>query len=201
MLYADMSISASMKGQVTIPAKTGIYSFYYLDKRHNKQYICNRIQFIKDTCFSLRMFGLKIKKDSYSIAFKQHEFHVQKIRRQNWIGKLKGSLHDIAVLLKRKKKLCFYRLFNKRQKKYILINGRPNIARDNGEAMFIYINENKKCKDVAKHTYFVIDKGTEDYKRLKRIGKVVAYGSAKHKYLFLNSKTILSSHLHPALSI
>ena len=84
-----------------------------------------------------------------------------------------------------------YRKYN-RKKKYIIINDRPMVANDNGQALFEYIN--KRNKKLASITYFAISKESPDYKKLKKIGNVVDIGSEKHKQLFINSKVIVSSH-------
>lgn len=84
------------------------------------------------------------------------------------------------------------REYNKKKKKYIIINDRPMVANDNGQALFEYIN--KFHKKMAKKTYFAISKNSPDYKKLEKIGNVVDIGSENHKKLFLNSKAIISSH-------
>lgn len=63
-------------------------------------------------------------------------------------------------------------------------------ADDNAEHFFKYCIEQK---DKVKK-YFVLDKNSKDFKRLKKIGPVVAYGSYKHKLLHLLSDKIISSH-------
>lgn len=68
---------------------------------------------------------------------------------------------------------------------------RQDKADDNAEHLFKYVQsqKNKKIK-----SYFIIKKGSTDYKRLKKIGKVVPYRSWKHKLLFLLSDKLISSH-------
>ena len=88
--------------------------------------------------------------------------------------------------------LDLYRRYNKKKKKYIIINDRPMMANDNGQALFEYIN--KVDKKMAKYTYFAISKDSKDYDALKKIGNVVEIGSHHHKKLFINSKAIISSH-------
>ena len=72
-----------------------------------------------------------------------------------------------------------------------LITDRVMKADDNGEAFFIYLNS-RKDKDKI-DTYFVIDKESEDYKRLSGIGKVVSPGSVKHKLLLTRADCVVSS--------
>ncbi len=50
---------------------------------------------------------------------------------------------------------------------------------------------------LEKKTYYAIKKGTKDYNDLNKYKNVVDHGSFKHKRIFLNSKLVVSSHLHP----
>lgn len=88
--------------------------------------------------------------------------------------------------------LAYYRKYNRKKKKYIIINDRPMVANDNGQALFEYIN--KYHKKLAKITYYAISKNSPDYEKLSKIGRVVDIGSEKHKKMFINSKVIISSH-------
>lgn len=110
----------------------------------------------------------------------------------------KNLYYNITTTLKlfaETKKLLLWRLLSKKNKKYILINDRPEKACDNGEAVFKYISKNEP--KFKKYTYFVIDNKNPDYKRLKKYGKVVKLNSIKHKYLYLNTRAILTSHNAP----
>ena len=71
-----------------------------------------------------------------------------------------------------------------------LISDRPDKAGDNGEAFFKYLQSvnNKKIKP-----YFVIEKTSVDYNRMKKIGKVINYNSLKYKILFILASKIISS--------
>lgn len=71
-----------------------------------------------------------------------------------------------------------------------LISDRKAAAGDNGEAFFKYLNN---LKDKKIRPYFVIDKSSKDYERLKKIGKVIDYNSKKYKIMFLLSKKVISS--------
>lgn len=69
---------------------------------------------------------------------------------------------------------------------------RQDISGDNGEHLFNYaINQ----KDGIRK-YFVIKKDSEDYSRLKKEygNDILDFGSFKHKYLYLISDKIMSSH-------
>ena len=71
-----------------------------------------------------------------------------------------------------------------------LFQDRQDTAKDNAEHLFKYSN---KKKDKIKK-YFIIKKQSNDYKKIKQHGKVINYGSLKHKILFLLADKIISSH-------
>lgn len=109
------------------------------------------------------------------------EFHyaIDLIRSNNRLAKKSFFLRYLYAFLK---------LFIKSD--IILINDRPSVAGDNGEAMFRYLCEIHPQKVKP---YFVIDKKSKDYKRLKNIGRVVPTKSFKLKILHLFAKAKLSS--------
>ena len=93
------------------------------------------------------------------------------------------------------KKLAIYRMLYFIMSIFIkkdiwLISDRPNKAGDNGEAFFKYLQTVKNNK--AKF-YFVIQKDSEDYEKMKKIGKVIIYDSHKYKLYMLLSKHVISS--------
>lgn len=74
-----------------------------------------------------------------------------------------------------------------------LVSDRSDIAGDNGEAFFKFLQKNKPQN--AK-LYFVLKKSSPDYKRLKQYGKVVEPFSKKFYFLFLHCKHNVSSQLN-----
>ena len=83
-------------------------------------------------------------------------------------------------------RLCYF--FTKKlvPKNIWLISDRPKTAGDNGEALFKYLRTNKKkCKNIT--PYFVIDRKSHDYKRLKQFGHILPLLSIKHKIYALHS--------------
>lgn len=76
------------------------------------------------------------------------------------------------------------------QKSIWVLSDRPDCAGDNGEALFRYINQYHR-DDI--NAYFVLNRESKDYQRLKTIGHVVACDSWKYKFLFLCADTIISS--------
>ena len=76
------------------------------------------------------------------------------------------------------------------RKEIWLISDRVNRGDDNGEALFKYLQtvKNKKIKP-----YFVIDKNSEEGKRMAKIGKTISTNSKKHKIYHLLSSYVISS--------
>ncbi len=71
-----------------------------------------------------------------------------------------------------------------------LISDRPNRAGDNGEHLFRYICD-KKPKGIK--PYFVIQKSSEDYEKMKKTGKVVDFDSVKFRLMTLLADKVISS--------
>ncbi|MDE6947677.1 MAG: CDP-glycerol:glycerophosphate glycerophosphotransferase [Anaeroplasmataceae bacterium] len=97
-----------------------------------------------------------------------------KMLRRGWIAR------NIYHVLKRFKK-----------KEIWLISDRLTKADDNGEAFFTYMNTIGKQEHIE--TYFVLDKNSEDYERIRGIGNVISFHSTKHKILSLLCDKIISS--------
>lgn len=107
---------------------------------------------------------------------------------------LKHELKYLKSLLKIKEyKVVLYRilyLINSINHRPIwLVSDRTHRANDNGMHLFKYIAKKEKKARV----YFVIDKKSEDYKTMKKYGKVIKYNSIKYKLFFLLSSKIISS--------
>lgn len=74
-----------------------------------------------------------------------------------------------------------------------IISDRIDAANDNGEAFFTYMMENKK--KINRKVFFAISKESPDFKRMKKIGRVVDVNSLRYKWLFFKAKYIISSHI------
>lgn len=68
-----------------------------------------------------------------------------------------------------------------------LIEENPNEACDNGYILFKYIISNRKDINV----YYVINKKSDDYKKLEELGNIINHGSLKHWVYYLNASKIL----------
>lgn len=87
------------------------------------------------------------------------------------------------------------RLFVRKQ--IWLVSDKANRADDNGEAFFLYLQEQKNPNIVS---YFLIDKQSPDYERMKKVGKVIPYMSWKHKLLYLVSDYTISAYSHDEIN-
>lgn len=189
--YGEFVICPTTVAVFEIPYKRTKFGFYILDKNTGLEYLIKKIDVTRKSKLVLRDREIRIFHGDYGIKHNGDEIAVK-------CFKTPGKEYNIKSYRHIKEKYgykAFFRLLNRRKKKYILINDRPQKAGDNGEAVFKYINKNEKA--LAKKTYFVISNKCEDYKRLKKYGKVVKINSIRHKYMFLNAKAIISSHNHP----
>ncbi len=96
---------------------------------------------------------------------------------------------DVPELINLRK--VYHRRKRFKKKEIWLISDRIGKADDNGEAFFTYMNTIQR--DSGIETYFVLDKESDDYERLCKIGKVVPYLSQEHKILALLCDKIISS--------
>ena len=71
-----------------------------------------------------------------------------------------------------------------------LISDRPNKAGDNGEHFFRYV-ESIKHKGIK--PYFVLQKSSEDYEKMSKVGKVIDFDSVMFRLLTLQAKQVISS--------
>lgn len=175
--------------------KPGKYLFKFIDQEGNKFPITS-VSYQK-TSFALK--NKKIKKflPKHVVYVDHSELYIKKRTPKSIkfdiLSNIKHNFKMYSIIKKKYNYNAWYRLLNIRTKKNILLSDRPEKAQDNAEAIFRYINSSRK--DIARHTYFVISKKSADYKRLKKIGKVVSPKSIKHKLLFINAKYVMCSHL------
>ncbi|NMB17955.1 MAG: glycosyltransferase [Erysipelothrix sp.] len=99
-------------------------------------------------------------------------------------NKKTGALKAIGV------RILFQFIKKLLRKDIYLYMDRIDKADDNAEVLFKYATENDKS---VNHK-FILDKNSEDFKRLKGIGRVIPFGSYEHKINLLLSKKFISSH-------
>lgn len=181
--------------------------------------ICNQIFDITiDSDIEELEFFVKNKRTSYSLNFSftihgrlHHKFktYFSKYDKMIYLKKNKLFIKDDSIIRKLYFNFMFFTqlLLNKRfpqliyrlsakfvgifkRKKIWLISDRTAVANDNGMHFFKYITaQNNKSIDA----YFVIDKQSKDYSKMKEYGKVLAHNSFKYKIYFLLADKIISS--------
>lgn len=107
----------------------------------------------------------------------------------------KAELRTLWNLFKQQEfRIIEYRLLYRIAKKFIkkpiwIVSDRVGKAGDSGEVLFKYlVNHEKNAK-----VYFTISKKSKDYKKMKKVGKVIKYNSIKYKLYFLFADLIISS--------
>lgn len=73
-----------------------------------------------------------------------------------------------------------------------LVSDRVNMAGDNGEAFFLYLQQ---INDPDIDVYFVINDNCDDYERMKQYGKVIVQNSNEHKMMHCLADCVISSQI------
>lgn len=128
----------------------------------------------------------------YIINSEKNKIYIHKNKNKRHIKYERQYLKE----LKRRKEYkvifyrCMYHLLKRFKRKPIwIISDRMNVANDNGMHLFKYLVKKEKNAKV----YFVMSKKYPDYKKMKKIGKVLDCDSIKYKLYFLLAKNIISS--------
>ncbi len=135
---------------------------------------------------------------AYLITRDLHRIYIRtcdKLSEKQQEQKFQEELQKLEIDEAVKKEALWYRkrYFMARKlhrKKIWLISDRINVAGDNGEAFFRYL---AKIRPADVDFYFVISSESKDYARIKKIGKVIPYGSKKCKLYTLLADKIISS--------
>lgn len=77
-----------------------------------------------------------------------------------------------------------------RRKKIWLVSDRVDKADDNGEAFFRYVME---CAPKDVKAYFALSLKSPDYKRMKKVGRVIPFLGWRYKLLYLLADRVISS--------
>ena len=130
-------------------------------------------------------------RNGYIVQQKNGTILIKKSRKKSL---LEHEWNYLKALVKIKEyKVAWYRImyfvYSLNRKPIWLVSDRTHRANDNGMHLFKYIAKKEKKARV----YFVIDKKSEDYKNMKKYGKVIKYNSVKYKLFFLLSSKIISS--------
>lgn len=144
---------------------------------------------------SIRLRPVRVTPEVFHNPYCMHSFlryerdFVEEIKRTSKLEKQK--LQDALEFRENAlQTIANYRRFS--EKKIWLISDRVNVAGDNGEALFIYINQ---LRPQNIETYFVINEDCADYERLKEYGNVVGQGTIEHIVLHFLAEYVISSQM------
>lgn len=154
------------------------------------------IDFSRPCNFSRAVGYAKTRK--YFSQLQANSIKISKTTTRKWI---RQELKTLAGMVKNRTsgfetaipiRLCYMALYPFLRKKRIwFYMDFPTIADDNGMHLFRYSMAQDE-KDIKK--YFIIDKNTPDYDKMKKIGPVIAYQSIKHRVLGMFAEKIITSH-------
>lgn len=142
-------------------------------------------------CDSWKIFPSGSKMHIEVCDLKKHIESEIKFLKELWDKNNKGSRKAVFV----RTFAHIAKLFKKRQ--IWLVSDKADRADDNGEAFFTYLQQ---IKDKKMTPYFLIEKHSADYQRLKTIGKVIPYMSRKHKLIYLIADYTISAYSHDEIN-
>lgn len=189
LTIGEFTLDKTHYRRFSFPAKSGKLRFMFRNALDQKLYRVRRIVPDGRSPFVLRNKHITVVQNGFSIRYNQRIFVIKECQKKSFVRKLR----ELRTLHKTYHRWFFERLLSHENKKYILINDRPEKGGDNGQALFEHIMANG-TRSLQQVTYFVLDKGCPDYKKLKSHYHVISSGSLRHKYLFLNAKYVYSSH-------
>lgn len=172
------------------------YEIQFMQEYNGTKIIKKDIRFSKFTPIGKELNSSYYYKDKHVLTFNKNTFSFKKCGKKGLIkqelkflksikDKFENQVYKIALIR------LYTRIKTKLNKKEIwLFSDRIQVADDNGKALFTYL-----CKKRPKNVrlYFLIDKNCPDYKKIKKIGKVIDYNSPKRKLFFLQTTNIISS--------
>ncbi len=167
------------------------------DENSEKMSFLPRIRF-KDYCTMTELCNYIIK-DSNIVLFKDNSFHVLDY---SYPFLCKLELKNCSEILKTSESVKYYSVFMRivyllsfvfmRKKRIWLFADRPNIADDNAMYLFRYaVNQ-----DDGIDKYFIVEKSSTDYGKMRKISKnIIAFGSFRHKFMYMFGEKVISSHV------
>lgn len=151
----------------------------YLNFEHRAKIATkNRLHYVKDNYILYKEKGsIVVDRYRFSKALQlELYFYLQMLHHLKFKHLFMRTVYHIFKILK--------------HKKIWLISDRISIANDSGLHLFKYATD---LKEKDKKIYFVIHKDCEDYNKMKKIGKVIAFNSFKYRLYFLLADKIISS--------
>ena len=137
-------------------------------------------------------------KDNHIVLFRDNAIHVV---NSSFLFRLKLELNSIKTIINSGEKYAWYSIQIRiiyfilyifwKNKRIWLFEDRLLIADDNAKHLFLHaLGRNDEVEK-----YFVLDKNSKDFNKMKKISNnVIAFGSLKHKMLYLFGEKFISSH-------
>ncbi len=150
--------------------------------------------------FNNKFFKLYLRSQDYYLLTDAKSFTIVK---KSFVNGIKEEMRCILGLIRyHKLKSLIYRevanLYHLFKRKEIwIISDRIEVGEDNGQAFFEYMNTFRHPKIKV---YFAIQKGTNDYYKLKKYRGVINHNSFRHRILYLNADCIISSQVSPYIT-
>ena len=169
ILSEDVSVSFSIDDKVVMP---NFGTFFPLNDCYSSYFSYN---------------GILMHQKNISIILEADSRKKKKAHERAYLRALRKSKNPYqkSAFFKR---LTYHLTKNLVPSNIWLISDRPEVGGDNGEALFSYLSNSREYKNKIR-PYFVIDKKSPDYKRLKGIGRVLRLSSLKHKIYALHCDT------------
>ena len=137
-------------------------------------------------------------KDNHIVLYRDNSIHVTDYSSQ---FRFKLELVSMGNIIKSGAEYAWYSIYIRilyfilylfwKNKRIWLFEDRPLVADDNAKHLFSYAV--RQDDDIKK--YYILDKNSKEFNDMKKISKnIVAFGSLKHKMLYLFSEKFISSH-------
>ncbi|WP_458453955.1 CDP-glycerol:glycerophosphate glycerophosphotransferase [Methanobrevibacter sp.] len=153
----------------------------------------------KEYC-NISEFSNYFVKDGKIVLFKDNAFHVVNYTH---FFRFKQALKSVSKILSSDEENKYYSIYIRilhmfhslffRNKRVWLFSDRPTVADDNAKYLFEY--SVKQDDNIEK--YYIVDNQTDYFNQMREIDKnIVAWGSLKHKLLYLVAEKIITSHVN-----
>lgn len=165
--------------------------FFPLSTSYSKSYYFseNWVVRMEDNCLIFRNTG---SADSCIVSPLIRALQYEKEFVDEILKSESGKMQKIKSAVELRNKIMPIKTFYNQtvHKKIWLVSDRVNMAGDNGEAFFLYLQQ---INDPDIDVYFVIGDQCKDYERMKQYGKVLAYGSEEHMIMQFLADCIISA--------
>lgn len=136
-----------------------------------------------------------VKKEGYILKWIDYKIKIYHYKRKTHF---RSEVRYLKELIQDEKKggLAAYRILYYLAKLFVhapvwLVRDRFETARDNGESVFRYLCHWSERKNY--HIYYLLNKDSEDFARVRAMGKIIPFGTIKYKLFFLMSSKIIDS--------